>query len=155
MSNRLTWHNLQWKWLIGTSVPICACNCGSITWGSCMKAQRGNQATLVTVIAHNFRSEFSPGVWTRVVHGYFCKCFIYPEKNSSLSSACEGDFLWGTSIPSRDIASQYDLTYRIIRYDQIWGEQIIQVCTCDVALVIPSAALPRFGLIIRARKAWV
>ena len=98
-SNTLTWHNVQWKWFIGTSVPTCACNCGSVTWGSCTKAQRGDQATLVSIIAHNFCSEFSPGGGTRVVHGPLSKSFISPEKSRSLSSACEGNFLHGTSIP--------------------------------------------------------
>ena len=85
-----------------------------------MKAQRGNQTILASVIAHNFCSEvFSPGGGTRVVHGFYYKCFISPEKSVSLCSTCEFDFFPETSIPSRDIASQYDLTYRIIRYDQI------------------------------------
>jgi len=53
----LTWHNVQWKWLTGTSVPICARNCGSITWANCTKAQGWNQAVLD--VAHNFCSEFS------------------------------------------------------------------------------------------------
>jgi len=74
-----------------------------------MKAQRGNQATLVSIIAHNFCFEFPPGGETFVVHGLFSKCFISPEKSSSLSSACEGDFLRGTSISSRDTASQYQI----------------------------------------------
>ena len=72
-----------------------------------MKAQGGNQATLVSVIAHNFCSELSPGGGTRVVHGPLSKCFISPEKSSSLSSACEGDFLRETSMSSRDTAIQY------------------------------------------------
>ena len=112
VSNRRTWHNVQGKWSIWTSVPTCAHNCGSIAWGSCTKAQRGNQATLVSIIAHNFCYKLSPGGGTCVVHGYFFKCFISPEKRISLSSACEGDFLWETSISSRYTASQYDLFYQ-------------------------------------------
>ena len=102
----LTWYNVQWKWLTGASVSTCACNCGSIVWGSCMKAEGGNQATLVSVIAHNFCSEVSPGGGTCVVHGLLSKLFISPEKSSSLSCACEGDFLRETNISSRDTASQ-------------------------------------------------
>ena len=68
-----------------------------------------NQATLVSIVAHNFCSEVSPEGGTRIVHGPLSKCFISPEKSSSLSSACEGDFLHGTSISSRDTASQTDL----------------------------------------------
>ena len=56
-----------------------------------MKAQRGDQAVLL--IAHNFCSEVSTGGGTRVVHGPLSKFFISPENSSSLSSACEGDFL--------------------------------------------------------------
>ena len=96
-SNTLTWHIVQWKWFIGTSVPTCACNCGSVTWGSCTKVQRGDQATLVPIIAHNFCAELSPGGGTCVVHGPLSKSFISPEKSRSLS---EGDFLHGTSISS-------------------------------------------------------
>ena len=105
----LTWYNVQWKWSTGASVSTCACNCGSIAWGSCTKAQRGNQATMVSIIAHNFCSKLIPqgGRRTRVVHGLLSKCFISPEKSSSLSSTCEGDFLQETSISSRDTASQY------------------------------------------------
>ena len=108
-SNTLTWHNVQWKWLTGASVSTCARNRGSIVWGSCTKAQGWNQATLVSIIAHNFCSEVSTGGGTRVVHGLLSKCFISPEKSRSLCSACEGDFLHGTSISSRDTVSQSDL----------------------------------------------
>ena len=69
-----------------------------------MKAQRGNQAIVVSVVAHNnFCSEVSRGGGTRVVHGPLSKFFISPVKSNSLSSACEGDFLRGASISSRDI----------------------------------------------------
>ena len=111
LSNRLTWHNVQWKWFIWSPVPICACNCGSIAWSNCTKAQGGYQATLVSVIAHNFCSKviLQYGGCTRVVHGLLSKPFISPENSSSLSSKCEGDFIWGTSVSSRDTASQTDL----------------------------------------------
>ena len=110
VKKKLTWHNVQWKWLTGVAVHTSACNCGSIVWGCCTKFQRGNQATLVSVITNNFCSEpFSPGGWTHVAHSSFSKCFTSPEKSISLSSACEGDFLWKTSVSSRDTACQYQI----------------------------------------------
>ena len=49
-----------------------------------MKAQRGNQATLVSVIAHNFCSEVSPGGGTRVVHGPLSKILHFSRKEQVL-----------------------------------------------------------------------
>ena len=109
VSKKLTWYNVQGKWSIGTSVPICAVDCGSIAWGSCTKAQGWNQAILGSVIALNCCSKVPLRRWTLIVYCDLSKSFISPEKSSSLSSACEGDFLWGTSISSIDTLSQSDL----------------------------------------------
>ena len=105
MCNRLTWHNVQWKWLIWSPVP--AVDWGSIEWGSCSKAQGWNQAILASVIADNNCLKVPPERWTSRVHCDLSN-FISPENNISSSTACEGDFLRETSISSRDTASQTD-----------------------------------------------
>ena len=133
-------YNVQWKWLTGTSVPTYACNCGSIVWGSCTKAQRGNQAILASVIADYSCSKLSCGGGTCVVHGLLSKCFISPEKSVSLTSTCEGDFLWGTSISSRDTASQYQ-TYRIVNTCNIIE------CKPSISYVMQSCNKQRFWVL--------
>ena len=74
-----------------------------------MKAEGGNQATLISVIAHSFCSVVSPRARTCVMHGPLSKSFISPENSRSLCSACEGDFLHGTRVSSKDTVSQFDL----------------------------------------------
>ena len=74
-----------------------------------MKAQRGNQATLVSVIADKFCCKLSCGGGTCLVDSFFSKSFTCPENSISLSRASEGDFFQAAGISSSDTASQSDL----------------------------------------------
>ena len=57
------------------------------------KAQGRHQAILAFAIADNNCLKVPPGRWTSIVHCDLSKGFISPEKSSSLSRACESDFL--------------------------------------------------------------
>ena len=76
-SNTLTWHNVQWKWLTRASVSTCACNCGSIAWDSCTKAQRWNQSSNFG-FCHS--SQFL--LWSLPWSGDLCSAWSSPQTNA-------------------------------------------------------------------------
>ena len=88
---------IDWLELLSLFVHVT----GSIMWGSCTKAQRGNQATLASIIADNFCSELSPetcyGNLGYIFHGD-------SEENTQMLS------MWGRAI-AVDLASENQCNY--------------------------------------------